>query len=169
MFHSISASEEVSVTVNGSWLHLFKALNPHMLTYYKSLSKLCQLNVKRENYDDVQSIKRGTEDTSSHSCTLGVVGGGVQRHGRAPLSGVVEAVLPARGRGVGAVATQDHGAAQETESGADPAGVQREAERHQTLVLVSADGKPDSRDDTTQSWKRREERGVKEDILKDKR
>lgn len=103
----------------------------------------------------------GQRTTSSHSCTLGVVGGGVQRHGRAPLSGVVEAVLPARGPGVGAVATQDHGAAQETESGADPAGVQREAERHQTLLLVSADGEPDSRDDAAHSWKRREERGVR--------
>ena len=61
-------------------------------------------------------------------CALGVVGGGVERHGRASLSGVVEAVLSARGPRVGAVTTQDHGAAQETESGADPAGVQREAE-----------------------------------------
>lgn len=88
-------------------------------------------------------------------CTLGVVGGGVQRHGGAPLSGVVEAVLPARGPGVGAMATQDHGAPQETESGADPAGIQGEAERHQTLVLVNANRVPDSRYDATHSWSHR--------------
>lgn len=98
---------------------------------------------------------------TSHLCTLGVVCGGVQRRGRAPLSGVEEAVLPARGPGIGAVAAQDHGAAQETESRADPAGVQREAKRHQTLVLVSADGEPDSRYDATHSWKR----GVTEEMV----
>lgn len=84
--------------------------------------------------------------------TLGVVGGGVQRHGGASLSGVVEAVLPARGPGVGAMAAQDHGAPQETESGANPASVEGEAKRHQTLVLVSADRVPDSRYDATHSW-----------------
>lgn len=82
-----------------------------------------------------------------------MVGGRVQRHGGAALPGVVEAVFPPRGPGVGAVATQDHGAAQEAESGANPAGVQREAERHQAVALVGANGEPDSRYDATDGWK----------------
>lgn len=99
-----------------------------------------------------------------------MVGRGVQGHGRAPLSGVVEAVLPSRHPGDGGMAKQDHEAAKETESGADPAGVQGEAERHQTLVLVSPDGEPDRRYDATYSWKRRSDRGVTEQtvIFKDK-
>lgn len=80
-----------------------------------------------------------------------MVGGGIHWRGRAPLPGVVEAVLPARGPGDGAVETQDHGAAHETESGADPAGVQGDAECHQALVVVSTDGEPDGRDDAAQS------------------
>ncbi len=87
-----------------------------------------------------------------------MVGWRVQRHGRAPLSGVVEAVLPAPGPWVSAMATQDQGAPQETESSADPAGVQGEAERHQTLVLVRTDGEPDSRYDATHGWKRHSDR-----------
>lgn len=64
----------------------------------------------------------------SHPLALAVVGWGVHWRGCAPLPRVVEAVVPAGGPGDGAVETQDHGAAHETESGADPAGVQREAE-----------------------------------------
>lgn len=85
-----------------------------------------------------------------------MVGGGVQRHGRAPLSGVVEAVFPARRGQIAAMATQDLRAAQEAETGAHPAGVQGEAERHQSFGLVAADGEPDRRHDATQSWKRRD-------------
>lgn len=80
-----------------------------------------------------------------------MVGGGVQWHGRAPLSGVVEAVFPARCPGVATVATEDHEAAQETEGGAYPTGVQREAEGHEAFVLVSANGEPNGRYDATQS------------------
>lgn len=65
---------------------------------------------------------------SSHPLTLVMVGGGVHWSGCAPLPGVVEAVLPARGPGDSAVETQHHGAAHETETRADPARVQREAE-----------------------------------------
>lgn len=90
-----------------------------------------------------------------------MVGGGVHRRGRAPLSGVVEAVLSARDPEVGAVAAQDHGAAHEAEAGADPAGVQGEAERHQTLVQVSADGEPDGGDDAAHSCRGPGHRGEK--------
>lgn len=72
-----------------------------------------------------------------------MVGRGVQRHGRAPLSGVVEALLSPRNPRVDDLEKQDNDAAKETESGADPAGVQGEAERQQTLDLVSPDGEPD--------------------------
>lgn len=89
-----------------------------------------------------------------------MVGGGVHWRGRAPLPGVVEAVLPARGPGHRAVEAQDHGAADETETGADPAGVQGEAERHQALVVMGADGEPDGGDDAAQSWTSRR-RGTK--------
>lgn len=89
-----------------------------------------------------------------------MVGGRVEgrRRGRASLSGVVEAVLSARGPGVTALGTQTQGATEETESGADPAGVQREAEGHQTLGLVDADREPDCRHDATNSWRTQEEK-----------
>lgn len=98
---------------------------------------------------------------ASHSLALGVVGGGVQRRGRAPLPGVVvEAVAPARGAGVDAAAEQDHGAAQQAEAGAHPAGVEREAERHQTLLPVSADGEPDRRYAAAQGWRTQGDTGA---------
>lgn len=81
-----------------------------------------------------------------------MVGGGVHRRRRAPLPRVVEAVLPARGPRHAAVEAQDHGATHEAEGRADPAGVEREAERHEALVVVSADGEPDGGDDATHSW-----------------
>lgn len=87
-----------------------------------------------------------------HHCALGVVGGGVHWHGRASLPGVVEAVLPGGSPEVGAVAAQDHGAAQDTQSAAHPAGVEGEAEGHQALVLVDADGEPDGGYDAAHGW-----------------
>lgn len=48
------------------------------------------------------------------------------------------------------MAEQDHDAPQETEGGADPPGVQGEAERHQTAVLVGPNGKPDGRHDAAE-------------------
>jgi len=83
-----------------------------------------------------------------------VVAVGVRRRGRGALPGVVEAVVPARVTGIDAAAEQDRGAAQEAKAGADPAGVQREAERHQALLPVGADGEPDGRHDAAQSWRR---------------
>lgn len=57
-----------------------------------------------------------------------MVGGGVQERSRPPVPRVVEAVVPTRGPGVDALAAQDDDATYEAEGGADPAGVQREAE-----------------------------------------
>ena len=74
---------------------------------------------------------------------LGVVGGRVQGRGPARLAGVVEAVLAGGQGGAAAVATEDDGAAAEAEAGAHPAGVQREAERHQTLLLIGGHREPD--------------------------
>ena len=74
---------------------------------------------------------------------LGMVGGGVQLRGRVPPSGVVEAVVSGQVGHVGNLATQDHNAAQETETTSDPAGIQGEAKRHQMLLFVSTDGEPD--------------------------
>lgn len=88
----------------------------------------------------------------SDSFTLGVVGGPIQSRGRVPPSGVEEAVLPGRDAHAANLTAQDHQPPQGTESGTDPAGVQREAEGHQTFLLVSADGEPDGGDDATDSW-----------------
>jgi len=84
-----------------------------------------------------------------------VVGGGVQRRGGAPLTGVVEAVVAAGDPGVSALAAQDGDAPQEAETGAHPAGIQREPERHQMLLLVRADREPHRGDDATQSWEKK--------------
>lgn len=91
---------------------------------------------------------------------LGVVSGGVQRHGRAPLPGVVETVLSSGDAREVGVAQQDHEAAEETESRTDPAGVQREPERHQTLISVDPHRKPDRRYDAAHRWKRRAHTGI---------
>ena len=88
----------------------------------------------------------------SHVHALGVVGGRVEGRGPARLSGVVEAVLPDRQGGAAAMATEDDGAAAEAEAGADPAGVQREAERHQSLLHVGGDREPDGGDGPADSW-----------------
>lgn len=98
-----------------------------------------------------------------------MVGGGVHWHGRAPLSGVVEAVLSGRGPEVSALAAQDHGAPQDTESTADPASVEGEAKRHHTLILVNADGEPDGRYDTAHSWKTSTDMiGPEEEVIRNK-
>lgn len=78
---------------------------------------------------------------------LAVIGRRVQGRGPARPPGVVEAVPPALHGGVVATATENDGAADEAEAGAYPASVQREAERHQALLLVRTDRKPDRRND----------------------
>lgn len=91
------------------------------------------------------------DELTLDSGAFGVIGGGVQRHRRAPLPGVVEAVVPPRRPREVGVAEQDHEAAEEAEGGAHPAGVQREAKGHEPLVLVGADGEPDGGDDAEHS------------------
>jgi len=83
----------------------------------------------------------------SHVHALAVIGRWVQGHGPARPPGVVEAVPPAGHGGIIAAATQDDGAADEAEAGADPAGIQREAERHQALLLVRTYREPDGGND----------------------
>lgn len=80
----------------------------------------------------------------SHVGALGVVGSG--GGGRVPSSlfGVVKSFVVPEGalRGVRGAAGEER-AAQQGEDGAYPAGVEGEAEGHQALLLVSADGEPD--------------------------
>lgn len=83
----------------------------------------------------------------SHMHALAVIGRRVQGRGPARPPGVVEAVPPAGHGGVVAAATENDGATDEAEAGAYPTGVQREAERHQALLLVRTDRKPDRRND----------------------
>lgn len=80
-----------------------------------------------------------------------MVAGRLQGPGPARLSGEVEAVLSHGASGAQKMAEQDGNAPQETESGAHPSGVEGEAERHQTPVLVSPDREPDGRYDAAES------------------
>lgn len=75
----------------------------------------------------------------------------LQGPGPARLSGEVEAVLSHWASGAQKMAEQDDNPPQETESGADPSGVQGEAERHQTPVFVSPNREPDGRYDGAES------------------
>lgn len=84
---------------------------------------------------------------------LGVIGRGHRRWVAPGLFGVVEAtVVAVRGRGGFRGAAGEHGAAHQGEDGAHPSGVQGEAERHEALLLVGADGEPHGGNQTTQSW-----------------
>lgn len=84
---------------------------------------------------------------------LGVIGRGHRRRVAPALFGVVEAIVVAvRGRGGFQGAAGEHGAAHQGEDGAHPSGVQGEAERHEALLLVGADGEPHGGNQTTQSW-----------------
>lgn len=84
---------------------------------------------------------------------LGVISGGGGGRAPASLLGVVEAfvALERAARGVRGAAGEE-GTAQQGEGGADPAGIEGEAERHQAFLLVSPDGEPDSRDQAAQAW-----------------
>lgn len=71
------------------------------------------------------------------------------------LLGVVKVVVflvraGRRGGGVGRAG--EDGAAQQAEHGAHPAGVEREAEGHERLLPVGADGEPDGGHQTTNRW-----------------
>ena len=103
------------------------------------------------------TLPRGIQNLSPGSDVgaLGVIGGGGGWLVAAPLFGVVEAVvLLVGGGGGGGIrrAAGEDGAAQQGENSAHPAGVEGEAERHEAVLLVSADGKPDRGNHTAQRW-----------------
>lgn len=83
---------------------------------------------------------------------LGVVGAGGGGCVPASLFGVVKTFVVPEGatRGVRGAAGEE-AAAQQGEDGADPAGVEGEAERHQAFLLVGPDGEPDGRHQTAQA------------------
>lgn len=92
---------------------------------------------------------------------LGVIGWGHRRRMAPALFGVVEAIVVlVWGRGGFRGAAGEHGAAHQGEDGAHPSGVQGEAERHEALLLVGADGEPHGGNQTTQSW------GGKQQVVK---
>lgn len=88
---------------------------------------------------------------------LGMIGGGGRRRVGPSLFGVVKAVVVlvggggGGGRGVRGAAGQD-GAGQQGEDGAHPAHVQGEAEGHDALLLVGADGEPHGGNQAAESW-----------------
>lgn len=85
---------------------------------------------------------------------LGVIGGGGRRGVGPSLFGVVKAVVVLVGGGGGrrvrGAAGQD-GAGQQGEDGAHPAHVQGDAEGHDALLLVGADGEPHGGDQAAES------------------
>lgn len=78
----------------------------------------------------------------SDMCAFGMIGGGGGGSEVGPtLLGVVEAVLCVLGGAVTGAAA-DHRAPQQAEGGAYPAGVQRETEGHEAMLMVHSNWEP---------------------------
>lgn len=103
-----------------------------------------------------QSIRLSASDVGA----LGMIGRGGGRYGGASLFGVVEAAVVLVRAWVGWVggAARVDTAPQEKEDGAHPAAVQREAKRHEALLVVRSDGKPDRRHHPAEPWEERTQR-----------
>lgn len=100
------------------------------------------------NYSPLQNLSP-TLDVGA----LGVIGGGGCWRVASSLFGVIETIVVLIGawwrlRG----ATGEKAPTQQGEDGAHPSSVEGEAEWHEALLLVGADGKPDRRHHTTQCW-----------------
>lgn len=86
---------------------------------------------------------------------LGMIGGGNCWRVARSLFGVVKAIVVLVGARWGGGlwrATGKHGPTQQGEDGAHPSSVEGEAERHEALLIVGANGKPHRRNHTTQCW-----------------
>lgn len=128
-------SSSIWLCLNGARARLYIQTN-HLSLYIQSLP----------------SWKSGSFPVSDVGA-LGVIGRGHRRRVAPALFGVVEAIVVlVRGRGGFRGAAGEHGAAHQGEDGAHPSGVEGEAERHEALLLVGADGEPHGGNQTTQSW-----------------
>lgn len=78
-----------------------------------------------------------------------MVGG--RRNGVGSLFGVVETVVVSVGSRAFGAAACDQAAPQQTERGAHPAGVEREAEGHETLLAMDTDREPHRGNNPTRS------------------
>lgn len=86
---------------------------------------------------------------------LGMIGGGDRWRVATSLFGVVKAIVVlVRARWGGGLwgATGKNGPAQQAEDSAHPSSVEGEAEWHEALLVVSANGKPNRGNHTTQCW-----------------
>lgn len=108
------------------------------------------------------SLHSGGVGPASDVGALGVIGGGGRRRVGPSLFGVVEAVVVVVGGGGGGggvrgAAGQD-GAGQQGEDGAHPAHVEGEAEGHDALLVVGADGEPDGGNQAAESCRDKQSR-----------
>lgn len=99
--------------------------------------------------------------SSAHVCSrsldvgaLGVIGGGGCWRVPTPLCGVVVSIVVLVGAGLWGLwgAAGENAPAQQAEDAAKPSSVEGEAERHEAVLLVGADGKPDCRHHAAQCW-----------------
>lgn len=109
------------------------------------------------------SLRSGGVGPASDVGALGVIGGGGHRRVGPSLFGVVEAVVAVvggRGGGGGGVrgAAGQDGAGQQGEDGAHPAHVEGEAEGHDALLVVGADGEPDGGNQAAESCRDKQSR-----------